>query len=230
MTTIADRLRELAEAKFSEMSGGQTTQLIVGASPESDAVILRLAQHLYTRFNVRRVYYSAFRPEGTDPSLPHPAAPPYGREFRLYQADMLFRWYGFSPQELFVSSEFLDEDIDPKTSWALRNVEFFPVELMTAEIEQLLRVPGIGPRSAHKILELRKAGRLSVSSLKRLGIRLKYASWFITLHGKSPVTDLRGLWEIPPRCALDHPEMLRAFLRDKPHPTPPTTPELDFSS
>ncbi len=238
MTTIADQLRELAEKElvgassdsFSGMTAGQTTQLIVGASPESDAVILRLAHHLYTRFNVRRVYYSAFRPEGTDPSLPHPAVPPYGREFRLYQADMLFRWYGFSPQELFSASEFLEEDLDPKTSWALRNIELFPVELMTADIMQLLRVPGIGPRSARKILELRKAGRLNVASLKKLRIRLKYASWFITLRGKAPSEDLRFPEGAPPHCTLDRPEILREFLREKRQSPAPINPELDFFS
>jgi len=229
MTTIADQLRERAEkelvsassASFSGMVAGQTTQLIVGASPESDPDILRRAQHLNTRFNVRRVYYSAFRPEGTDPSLPHPAVPPYEREFRLYQADMLFRWYGFSPQELFSSSEFLDEDLDPKTSWALRNVELFPVELMTADLMQLLRVPGIGPRSARKILELRKAGRLNDASLKRLRIRLKYASWFITLRGRSPAADMQDLGEAPAHCTLDRPEILREFLREKRQSPPP---------
>lgn len=238
MTTIADQLCELAETNpqrtssgsFSSMSAGQTTQLIVGASPESDAVILGLAQHLYTRFNVRRVYYSAFRPEGAAPSLPHLAAPPYRREFRLYQADMLFRWYGFSPQELFASGEFLDEDLDPKTSWALRNIEFFPVELMTADFGQLLRVPGIGPASAQKILALRKAGRLNSSSLKKLRIRLKYALWFITLHGRSQATEIQGPWETPAHCTLDHPEILREFLKEKKPVPPPINPELDFLS
>lgn len=236
MTTIADQLCELAETKsqrtssgsFSSMSAGQTTQLIVGASPESDAVILGLAQHLYTSFNVRRVYYSAFRPEGTAPSLPQPASPPYGREFRLYQADMLFRWYGFGPQELFESGDCLDEDLDPKTSWALRNIGFFPIELMAADFAQLVRVPGIGPASARKILELRKAGRLNSSSLKKLRIRLKYASWFITLRGKAPAEDLQCLWEAPAHCTLDHPEILREFLKEKKPVPPPVNPELNF--
>ncbi len=188
------------------MSAGQTTQLIVGASPEPDSVILGLAQHLYKSFNVRRVYYSAFRPEGTDPSLPHPATPPYMREFRLYQADMLFRWYGFEPQELFESCDSLDEDLDPKTSWALRNIAFFPVELMTADFTRLVRVPGLGPNSARKILELRRAGRLNSSSLRKLRIRLKYASWFITLRGKAPSENLQFSSEAPANCTLIIPK------------------------
>lgn len=101
MQTIAG-LEHLAGAQ-THLSGGQTTQLIVGATPESDALIIRLARHLYRSFNVRRVYYSAFRPEGTDPSLPRPAQPLLRRELRLYQADMLFRWYHFEPSELFES-------------------------------------------------------------------------------------------------------------------------------
>jgi putative DNA modification/repair radical SAM protein len=255
MMTISDRLCELAEIKcqrvssqspkygrqreaseiaasgpFSVMSAGQTTQLIVGASPEPDSVILGLAQHLYKSFNVRRVYYSAFRPEGTDPSLPHPATPPYMREFRLYQADMLFRWYGFEPQELFESCDSLDEDLDPKTSWALRNIAFFPVELMAADFTQLVRVPGIGPNSARKILELRRAGRLNSSSLRKLRIRLKYASWFITLRGKAPSENLQFSSEAPANCTLDHPEILHEFLREKKPAPPPINPELDFLS
>jgi putative DNA modification/repair radical SAM protein len=238
MTTISNQLRELTEKKakgapsdsFSAMSAGQTTQLIVGASPESDSVILELAQHLYKSFNVRRVYYSAFRPEGTDSSLPHPDVPPYRREFRLYQADMLFRWYGFEPMELFESRESLDQELDPKTSWALRNVGCFPVELMTADFTRLVRVPGIGPNSARRILELRKAGRLNSSSLRKLRIRLKYASWFITLHGKAPSEDLQFLLGAPQNCTLDHPEILREFLREKEAPPPPVNQELDFRS
>ncbi len=166
MKTIYERLRELDESnrskktlqeisigdKQTEMSAGQTTQLIVGASPESDHTILSLAYHLYRDLGVRRVYYSAFRPEGTDPSLPRLAAPPYIREYRLYQADMLFRWYDFEPIELFEAQDSLDEDLDPKTSWALRHLELFPVELMTADYEELLRIPGIGPKAACKIL------------------------------------------------------------------------------
>ena len=235
MTTISEQLRANAEdgdqgasSPFRVMSAGQTTQLIVGASPEPDSVILELAQHLYKNFNVRRVYYSAFRPEGTASSLPRLAQPPYRREFRLYQADMLFRWYGFEPRELFESHDSLEEDLDPKTAWALRNPDNFPVELMTSDFAQLVRVPGIGPASARRILELRKKSRLSTSSLRKLRIRLKYAAWFITLRGKTLSEDLPSLCAVPDNCSLDHPDILRELLRDKEPRTPPLAPEFNF--
>ena len=184
MSLIAEMLQESEEKAgwrppdrpALPVSAGQTTQMIVGASPEPDSTILALAHHLYQSFNVRRVYYSAFRPEGTDPSLPHPAAPPYTREYRLYQADMLFRWYGFEPNELFEQSEYLDEDLDPKTAWALRHPGLFPVELMTADFLQLVRVPGLGPTAARRILETRKKGSLDFQHLQKMRIRLRNSS------------------------------------------------------
>lgn len=211
-------------------SAGQTTQLIVGASPESDSVILSLAQHLYKSFNVRRVYYSAFRPEGTAPSLPHPHTPPYGRELRLYQADMLFRWYGFEASELFESQSDLDEDLDPKTSWALRHSEIFPVELMTADFLQLVRVPGIGPRSARRILELRKSGNLSFASLKRLKIRTRFASWFISIRGAMLPNDEVRPGELSAPRGFDDPDKLREILKDKTSSAPLSPPHFDFFS
>ncbi len=250
MATICSRLRERASERDarraasskriggasgtndvsadSYMSAGQTTQLIVGASPEPDSVILSLAQHLYRSFNVRRVYYSAFRPEGASPTLPRPHTPPYGREFRLYQADMLFRWYGFEESELFETQNNLDEDIDPKTAWALRHPEFFPVELMTADLLQLLRVPGIGPRSARRILDLRKSGSLSFSSLKRLRIRTSIAGWFISIRGaRMPREEMTG-GEFSAARGIDDPETLREFLREKKPAHPPPPPQFDF--
>jgi len=210
------------------MSAGQTTQLIVGASPEPDSVILSLAQHLYSSFNVRRVYYSAFRPEGASPSLPHPNAPPFRREFRLYQADMLFRWYGFESSELFERAEYLDEDLDPKTSWALRHPEFFPVELMTADLPWILRVPGIGPRTARRILELRKSGNISFTSLGRMRVRTRLAGWFISIRGaQMPREDIaKGEFGAP--RGLENPEALREFLREKQAPQSPIFPQFDF--
>ena len=244
MKTIYERLRELNESnrskkplqeisigdKPAEMSAGQTTQLIVGASPESDHTILSLAYHLYRDLGVRRVYYSAFRPEGTDPSLPRLAAPPYIREYRLYQADMLFRWYGFEPTELFEEQDFLDEDLDPKTSWALRHLELFPVELMTADYEELLRIPGIGPKAACKILQMRKNGRLEFSSLKKLHIPTQKTSCFITIKGKTSLDELYGSKYSIEGRKLENPEMLREMLREKKQPPSPVQQEFDFLS
>jgi len=244
MMTIYGRLRELEEPNRSkkplqkisvndqaaEMSAGQTTQLIVGASPESDNTILSLAYHLYRDFDVRRVYYSAFRPDGTDPSLPRLAAPPYIREYRLYQADMLFRWYGFEPIELFEEQDSLDEDLDPKTSWALRHLELFPVELMTADYEELLHIPGIGPKAARRILQMRKNGRLEFSSLKKLHIPTRKTACFITINGKtSPDEFYRSGYSIEGQ-KLENPEMLREMLREKNQPPPSIQQEFDFLS
>ena len=244
MMTIYGRLRELEEPNRSkkplqkisvndqaaEMSAGQTTQLIVGASPESDSIILSLAHHLYRDFDVRRVYYSAFRPDGTDPSLPRLAAPPYIREYRLYQADMLFRWYGFEPIELFEEQDSLDEDLDPKTSWALRHLELFPVELMTADYEELLHIPGIGPKAARRILQMRKNGRLEFSSLKKLHIPTRKTACFITINGKtSPDEFYRSGYSIEGQ-KLENPEMLREMLREKNQPPPSIQQEFDFLS
>ena len=251
MSAICSRLRELETARDalraampgsprskqragsaasleSYMAAGQTTQLIVGASPESDAVILELAQHLYRSFNVRRVYYSAFRPEGTSAILPHPDAPPFGRELRLYQADMLFRWYGFEAAELFETQSDLDADLDPKTAWALRHPERFPVELMSAELPQLLRVPGIGPRSAQRILALRKSGNLTFASLGKLKIRTRYAAWFISIRGAMMPGEILGGCGPRARKGLDDPEGLRDILRDKASPPRQTPPQFDF--
>lgn len=244
MKTICRRLSELEESnqskknlqktrisnKLAEMSAGQTTQLIVGASPESDATILSLAQHLYRNFNVRRVYYSAFRPEGTDPSLPRLSSPPFEREYRLYQADMLFRWYGFEPAELFEAQDFLDEDLDPKTSWALRHLEFFPVELMTSGYEELLRIPGIGPATARKILQLRKTGKLDDFSLRKLRPHVQKTLWFITIRGKVPADAMQNSRGLNANHALEHPEILRELIREKTSPPLPSQSEFDFLS
>ncbi len=164
---------------------GQSTQLIVGATPDSDAQILRLSSSLYERYRLRRVYFSAYVPVGRHPSLPPPdAQTPLLREHRLYQADWLMRYYCFSVDEIVEQGENLDEDVDPKTSWALRHLSFFPVEVNKADLPTLLRVPGIGPISARRILEARKTRQLEHSDLKRLGVVLKRASFFITCKGR----------------------------------------------
>ncbi|MDX9784995.1 MAG: putative DNA modification/repair radical SAM protein [Spirochaetia bacterium] len=187
---------------------GQTTQLIVGASPESDALILNLAENLYHSYDVRRVYYSAFVPTGGDPRVPQIAFPPLAREHRLYQADWLFRFYGFSASEILDSTQpFLDLRIDPKSDWALRNLDRFPLELVTAEYEELLRVPGIGPKSAQRIIKARRHSCLNAQSLYRLGIVMRRAAWFLTLKGQlvSQALEFGG---------LKRPELLKKLLMD----------------
>jgi len=190
---------------------GQTTQMVVGASPESDAAILTLAENLYLAYDVRRVYYSAFVPTGPDPRLPAVGKPPLAREHRLYQADWLFRFYGFKASEILDSTRpFLDARLDPKSDWALRHLEFFPIELETAEYGELLRVPGIGPRSATKIVKARRQSPLRAAALSRMGIVMRRAKWFVTVGGRLPDTGVpeRGPW------MLDNPDALRGELLD----------------
>jgi putative DNA modification/repair radical SAM protein len=165
---------------------GQSTQLIVGASPESDLGILGLTEALYRRYRLKRVYYSAFIPVCRDPRLPVLAAPPLRREHRLYQADWLLRFYGFTTSEILSEeSPFLDLDLDPKCAWALRNMCSFPVEVNEAEYEALLRIPGLGQKSAEKIVEARRHGALSFETLKKMGVVLKRARYFVTCAGKA---------------------------------------------
>jgi len=165
---------------------GMSTQLIVGATPESDWDILRLSSALYDKALLKRVYYSAYIPINNDKNLPVVATkPPLLREHRLYQADWLLRFYGFGYDEI-VGEEHpnLDEEVDPKMSWALHNLQHFPIEINTASKEELIRIPGIGIRSAHKILKARRYKRLSFDDLKRLKISIKKAQYFITSKGK----------------------------------------------
>lgn len=191
---------------------GQTTQLVVGASPESDAMILSLAENLYLAFDVRRVYYSAFIPTGSDPRLPAPAGPPLAREHRLYQADWLFRFYGFKAGEILDPAHpFLDLRIDPKSDWALRNPSMFPVEINSAEYQDLLRVPGIGPKSASRIVAARCSGALRASGLSALGVVMRRARWFITVSGKLAAAEAG---EASGFRLLDRPELLRRALVD----------------
>jgi len=184
---------------------GQSTQLIVGASPENDKTIINLSGALYRKYGLRRVYYSAFIPVGlagnggiTDPRLPDlsglisdlsPAhvGPPRAlitREHRLYQADWLLRFYRFSPAEILEGGDgFLDKSLDPKTAWALRHLDWFPVEVSRASYDELLRVPGIGAKAGRRIIETRRSRSLSFEALQRLGVILKRARYFITASG-----------------------------------------------
>ncbi|MCL2605270.1 MAG: putative DNA modification/repair radical SAM protein [Defluviitaleaceae bacterium] len=179
---------------------GQSTQLIVGATPEADSRIVHLAQGLYKNYSLRRVFYSAYIPVGNETMLPAVPMPTfdtgtglihkeYGpllmREHRLYQADFLLRFYGFTAGEMFkTEEENLSLHIDPKCHWALRNLEKFPVEVNTADYMTLLRVPGIGQISAERIVKARRVNKLNFENLKKMGIVLKRARYFITCNGK----------------------------------------------
>ncbi|HIU01203.1 MAG TPA: putative DNA modification/repair radical SAM protein [Candidatus Coproplasma excrementavium] len=162
---------------------GQTTQMIVGASPESDGHILRLTEYLYRNIGLKRVYYSSYIPVVKSDLLP---SDPAGllREHRLYQADWLIRFYGFDVNELCGEGENLDADYDPKCAWALKNMHLFPVEINKAPLEMLLRVPGIGARSAYKIVNARRFASLDFDNLAKMRIVLKRARHFITCKGK----------------------------------------------
>lgn len=164
---------------------GQSTQLIVGASPENDFHILRLASGLYGQQQLKRVYYSGYIPVNHDTRLPSIASvPPLRRENRLYQADWLMRFYQFQFDEILDASHpDLDPDLDPKAAWALRHPEFFPIDLDTADYETILRVPGVGVRSAKMIVQARRFGSIRMEHLKRFGVVLKRAKPFLVDHG-----------------------------------------------
>lgn len=166
---------------------GQSTQMIIGATPESDYQILHVAESLYKKFDLKRVFYSAFIPVNEDKNLPSvkEQRPPLLREHRLYQADWILRYYHFEAGEL------LDEEnpnfnayLDPKCFWALRHLEEFPIEINYAAYDMLLRVPGIGYKSASRIVKARRMGMLDFEDLKKMGVVLKRALYFITCKGK----------------------------------------------
>ena len=165
---------------------GQSTQMIIGASGESDLQILKTAEHMYRSYEMKRVFYSAFVRVNDDSLLPAlPGGPPLLREHRLYQADWLLRFYGFHTEEL-LSEERPDFNVflDPKCDWALRHLELFPVEVMRADYQTLLKVPGIGVRSAQRIVKARRLGTLDYQRLKKMGVVLKRAVFFITCGGR----------------------------------------------
>jgi len=168
---------------------GQSTQLIVGATSEDDRQIINLTSSLYRKFSLKRVYYSAFIHPGSresrfDPRLPEAAVPPLVREHRLYQADWLLRFYHFSASEILTEADpFLDTHLDPKTAWALKNLDFFPIEINRADYETLLRIPGIGAKTARRIIETRRSRNLTMENLHRMGAALKRARYFMTANG-----------------------------------------------
>lgn len=160
---------------------GQSTQMVVGASPETDKDIMHTAAAFYKEFSLKRVYYSGYIPISNDKRLPLIGSqPPLIRENRLYQTDWLMRFYGFHVNELLNDANpHLDADIDPKLSWALRNLQYFPVDINTAAYKMILRIPGIGVSSAQKIVQARKFGKLRSDQLKKIGIAYNKARHFI---------------------------------------------------
>ncbi|OEF96299.1 putative DNA modification/repair radical SAM protein [Desulfuribacillus alkaliarsenatis] len=192
MTYISNQISEQRENRKkykrtpSFVPAGQSTQLIIGATPDKDYQVLRLTEGLYKHFQLKRVYYSSYIPIVEHPSLPTTSGSSLVREHRLYQADWLLRFYGFDVDELFNNNygQQLDLTLDPKCDWALRNIELFPVEVNKADYEMLLKVPGIGIKSARKIVTARRFGPISYEGLKQMGIVLKRAQYFITCQGK----------------------------------------------
>ncbi len=165
---------------------GQSTQMIVGATPESDYQIMAVAESLYQKFSLKRVYYSAFVNVNQDKDLPAlPGGPPLLREHRLYQADWLLRFYDFTVDELLTQDRpNFNMMIDPKADWAVRHLELFPVEINRADYHLLLRIPGIGVKSAKRIVSARRFGALTFEDLKKIGVVLKRALYFITCGGR----------------------------------------------
>ena len=166
---------------------GQSTQMIIGASPETDFHILNLTEGLYKKYRLKRVFFSAYIPVADNSLLPALGTkPPLLREHRLYQADWLLRFYGFTADELLDEQhQSFNPYIDPKCNWALNHMELFPMEVSRASYSELLRVPGIGVTSAKRIITARRASALSFESLKKLGVVLKRARYFITCKGKT---------------------------------------------
>lgn len=181
MKYISTKIKE--DKKF--VQAGQTTQLIIGATPDSDYKIMSLAESMYQRMSLKRVYYSAYIPINQDSLLPAIDKPPLLRENRLYQADWLLRFYGFKTDEILneLNPNF-NTLIDPKADWAIRNLSKFPVEINTVPYDMLIRVPGLGIKSAQKIASARKFSTLTFVDLKRMHISIKRAKYFITCDGK----------------------------------------------
>ena len=192
MNGIANRIKENSTELVRYKSApkfapaGQSTQMIIGATPESDYAILRLTEAMYSKYSLKRVFFSAYIPVGDQKLLPPVGTkPPLLREHRLYQADWLLRFYGFKADEI------LDERhtdfnplLDPKCNWAVQHPEFFPVEINRAPYNALLRVPGIGVKSASRIVAARRYATLGYNDLKKLGVVLKRADYFILCSGK----------------------------------------------
>ncbi len=184
MENNEERNKYKASKKF--LPAGQTTQMIVGASQDSDYQLLKTSQNLYDRFQLKRVFYSAYIPVIENSLLPAVnTKPPLKREHRLYQADWLLRFYNFRADELLseVNSNF-DLEFDPKINWALNNIHLFPKEINKSSYDELLRIPGIGPKSAQRIIKERKFFKLNYDNLKKMRVVLKRAKYFLTCDGR----------------------------------------------
>lgn len=168
------------------VSGGQSTQMIIGATGETDYQIMSVSENLYQKFELKRVFYSAFVHVNEDKDLPAVAGgPPLLREHRLYQADWLLRFYGFKADELLTEDRpNFNIHFDPKCDWALRHLELFPVEINRAPFEMIVRIPGVGVKSAQRIVQARRNGSLTFADLKKIGVVLKRALYFITCSGR----------------------------------------------
>ena len=183
VTKIMSYIKENRNSSF--VPAGGSTQMIIGATKETDLDIMRTSSNLYQNYNLKRVFYSAYIPVNKDKLLPSLSAPPLVRENRLYQADWLLRFYGFKVKDL------LDEEhpnfnilMDPKANWALRHLSEFPKEINSASYYDLLKVPGIGIKSAERIIACRKNFKLTFSDLKKIGVVIKRAKYFITCNHK----------------------------------------------
>ena len=189
---IAESSQDLVKYRHAPkfVPAGQSTQMIIGATPETDYQILNLAESLYKKYKLKRVFFSAYMPVAENSLLPSLAAkPPLLREHRLYQADWLIRFYGFAANELLDDEhQSFNPYLDPKCNWALNHPDFFPVDVNRAPYRDLLRVPGIGVNSAMRIVTARRTATLSFDGLKHLGVVLKRAQYFITCGGKAPET------------------------------------------
>jgi predicted DNA-binding helix-hairpin-helix protein len=210
-------IRDMISNRERGFATSQTTQLMAGSTGEDDFTILRLADALYRKYNMKRVYYTSFNYKGGASGYDglEPVTTPQWRKRRLYQADRLMELYGFAPEEIAPEAEpLLARDIDPKSAWALRNLRLFPVEVNTADYGLLIRVPGIGATYAKRIVEARRLCGLSFDSLERLGIPLRRCAPFLTCNGA-----YRGRY-------ADSPEKLRELLSDE---KPEEAEQLAFS-
>lgn len=201
LENIEDRRKFKKAPRF--VPAGQSTQMIVGASPETDKDILALSSALYSTPTMRRVYYSGYVPINKyDSRLPALKQPPLVRENRLYQADWLMRFYGFKAHEIADDRHpMLDPDIDPKLSWALRHPELFPVDVNRADFEMILRIPGVGVKSASLIVNARKFRHLNGDHLKKMGVVMKRAGYFLTC-GEIPFSSVADMSPVQVRKIL----------------------------
>lgn len=193
METVKEEIITIRESRKTHkkapkfVPAGQTSQMIVGASNETDLQVIQLSSHFYKQYALKRVYYSGYVPMLSDSRLPAIGTPvPMVRENRLYQADWLMRFYGFGADEIVEpESPFLDLDCDPKLAWAIRHREHFPVNIQTAPYAMIVRIPGIGTRTAKKILKARKFNQLTLEHLKKMGAAVNRAKYFMSMSGKN---------------------------------------------